>query len=277
MSRKQHPPVDELTVERIRSGLEDRFWKEILCYRSVGSTNTVGLSLPLGDDNEDVGRIVVADSQEKGRGRFDRTWISPPGVNIHASIVLRPGIPPAAGPFLTILAALAAASAMKKETGIAVSIKWPNDLIVSRKKLGGILTEARTSRGVITRAVIGIGINLNLRQEDFPPEISAKATSSLICTGSTFPRAGILSAIMNEFEPRYEIFRKSGGLPLVREMKPLLDTIGREITICEGGEQICGVAEDIDDNGRLIVSLPSGLTRSVGSGEIVETDTGSEC
>ncbi|MGC2061981.1 MAG: biotin--[acetyl-CoA-carboxylase] ligase [Thermodesulfovibrionales bacterium] len=271
--RPETPPTDhDLSADDIRSGLKSTFWREIVCRRSVSSTNDIGLSLPLDDDQGNSGVAVVADRQEKGRGRFTRTWFSPPGLNIYLSIVLKPDIPPVDAPFLTILAALAAAAALHRETGIPVSIKWPNDLLMSGRKLGGILTEARTAQGVITRAVIGIGINLNSSTDDLPPEISGKATSVLIETGATVSRGRVTAAIMNEFESRYKKLQAIGVVPLVQELRPLLTCLGRDIVVTDGTSKISGFAEDIDDEGRLVLRLPSGLRRKIGSGEI--TDTG---
>jgi len=270
--RLEFPLSDHyLSADEIRSGLKSRFWREIVCCRSVSSTNDIGLSLPMDDIRENTGIAIIADCQEKGRGRFDRTWFSPPGLNLYLSIVLRPGIPPSDAPFLTILAALAAAAALTREAGIQVSIKWPNDLLMAGKKLGGILTEARTVQGIITRAVIGIGINLNSRTDDLPPEISGKATSVLIETGSTSSRERIASGIMNEFEARYKKLLATGIFPLVRELRPLLSCLGREVLVTDGASRISGLAEDIDDKGRLVLLLPSGLRKKINSGEITET------
>lgn len=263
-------PDHDLSANEIRSGLKSRFWREIVCCGAVSSTNDIGLSLPLDNDHGNTGVAIVADRQEKGRGRFARTWFSPPGLNIYLSIVLRPDLTPADAPFLTIVAALASAAALFGETGIQVSIKWPNDLLMSGKKLGGILTEARTVQGVITRAVIGIGINLNSSADDLPPEISDKATSVLIETGGTVSRGRITAGIMNEFASRYEKLQAGGVVSLVQELKPLLACLGRKVVITDGGSKISGFAEDIDDDGRLILLLPSGLRRKIGSGEITE-------
>lgn len=270
--RPEATPTDHgLSADEIRSGLKSRFWREIVCCSSVSSTNDIGLSLPLDDDNGNTGIAIVADSQEKGRGRFARTWCSPPGLNVYLSIVLRPDLPPADAPFLTILAALASAAALYRETGIQVSIKWPNDLLMSGRKLGGILTEARTVRGVITRTVIGIGINLNSSADHLPPELSGKATSVLIETGSFVSRGRIIAAIMNEFEARYKKLQAIGAFPLVRELRPLLSCLGRQVVVMDGASKISGFAEEIDDEGRLVLRLPSGQRRKVGSGEITET------
>lgn len=263
----------DLSVDEIRSNLKSGFLHEIIYCSSVGSTNDVGMNLSMGKDPGDACIAIVADSQEKGRGRFARTWVSPPGLNICFSIVLKPLIPPADAPFLTILAALASAAALTPllatKTGAAVSIKWPNDLMVGGKKLGGILTEARTLQGAITRAVIGIGINLNSSSEDFPPEISGKATSVLLETGSSYSRSRIIAMIVNEFEPRYKKLLTIGGLPLVQELRTLLISLGREVVISDGALRISGFAEDIDDDGRLILRLASGIRKKIGSGEII--------
>lgn len=257
-----------LSPDGIRSGLKSRFWREIICCREVNSTNDIGLSLDLDDDSRDTGIAIVADTQAKGRGRFARTWFSPPGRNIYLSLVLKPDMPPGNAPFLTILAALASAGALKRETGLQVSIKWPNDLLIAGRKLGGILTEARTVQGVITRAVIGIGINLNSSADDLPGEIAGKATSVFIETGAALSRGRIIAAIMNEFEARYKKLQAIGVFPLVRELRPLLSCLGREVVVTDGASKVSGVAEDIDDDGRLVLRLPSGLRKTICSGEI---------
>ncbi|MBA4372618.1 MAG: biotin--[acetyl-CoA-carboxylase] ligase [Thermodesulfovibrio sp.] len=261
-----------LSADEIRSGLQSRFWREIVCCQSVSSTNDIGLSLPLDLDYEqgETGVVIVADTQEKGRGRFARTWVSPPGLNMYLSIVLKPDITPAEAPCLTILAALASAAALLSETGIRVSVKWPNDLLMGGKKLGGILTEARTLKGVMTRAVIGIGINLNSTAEDLPPEIAGKATSVLIESSTTVSRNRLTTAIMNEFEFRYKKLRAIGVFPLIRELRPLLGCLGREVVVMDGAAKLSGIAEDIDDKGRLVLRLPSGLRKIISSGEISE-------
>jgi BirA family biotin operon repressor/biotin-[acetyl-CoA-carboxylase] ligase len=267
-----HPTSDHtLSADEIRSGLKSRFWREIVCCRSVSSTNDIGLALPPDDEQENTGVAIVADSQEKGRGRFARAWFSPPGLNMYLSIVLRPDLPPVRAPFLTMLAALASAAALYRETGILVSIKWPNDLLMAGGKVGGILTEARTVQGVITRVVIGIGINLNSSADHLPPEISGKATSVLIETGAPVSRARVITAILNEFESRYRKLQAVGVFPLVRELRPLLSCLGREVIVTDGAAKISGFAEDIDDEGRLVLRLPSGHRRKISSGEISET------
>ncbi len=263
----------DLSVDEIRSTLKSSFLHEIICCNSVGSTNDVGMALPLDKDLGNACVVIVADSQEKGRGRFERTWISPPRLNIYCSIVMQPLIPPADAPFLTILAALASAAALTPvlatKTGAAVSIKWPNDLMVGGKKLGGILTEARTFQGAITRAVIGIGINLNSSADNFPPEIAGKATSVLLETGSFYSRSRIIAMIVNEFEPRYKKLLNIGGFPLVQELKTLLVSLGREVVITDGALKISGFAEDIADDGSLILRLASGIRKKISSGEII--------
>lgn len=267
-------PDHVLSADEIRAGLKNNFWREIVCCQAVSSTNDLGLSLPLPPDPEfeqgTAAIAIAADAQEKGRGRFDRRWVSPPGLNIYLSILLKPALPPAEAPCLTFAAALAAAEALYRETGLQSAIKWPNDLLLSGRKLGGILTEARTVQGVVTRAVIGIGINLNSAAGDLPPELSGKATSALIETGHPFSRNRLITAILCAFEDRFRTLKTAGGAPLIRELKPLLGCLGREILVMDGEATLSGVAEDIDDDGRLVLRLPSGLRKKIGSGEITE-------
>jgi len=261
---------DTLSRDEVLAGLKSSFWKEVVCLGAVGSTNDIALSLPPDEGLAYSGIVVVADSQEGGRGRLGRKWESPPGLNIYMSILMKPDLPAGEVPLLTMLAALASAVALNRETGLHVSIKWPNDLVVTGKKLGGILTEARTSHNIISRAVIGIGINLNSTEADFPPEISGNATSVRIEMGSVHSRNLIIAAVMNEFEAGYNRLRTWGGSLIVKEIKPLLSSIGKQVFLSNGVDRTSVFAEDLDDTGRLIIRLSSGERRVISSGEILE-------
>jgi BirA family biotin operon repressor/biotin-[acetyl-CoA-carboxylase] ligase len=261
--------LDRLSAEVLVSGLGSRFWEDILCYQSVASTNDIAMSLPLKNDLRS-GLVILAETQEKGRGRLGRKWISPPGLNVCMSMLLRPEIEPRHAAFLTIMTALASASALREETGLDVRIKWPNDLMVSGKKLGGILAEIKTEDNCIQKAVIGVGININSSASDFPEEIADIATSVLLETGRYFPRAGIITGILNSFEARYNLLRTGRRGLLIKEMRALSSSLGREVRITDCGVTISGLAEDIDEEGMLLVRLASGHLRRVGSGDLLE-------
>jgi len=153
--------------------------------------------------------VIIADRQTGGKGRLDRTWESPAGLNIYLSIVIRPELEPKNVTMLTILAAVAGAAALRKTCNIPVSIKWPNDLVIADKKLGGILTEVRADPDRINLAVIGIGINVNMTDKDFPEEIRYSATSVKQETGTVFSRNEIIIQLPNEVKVETKTERRS--------------------------------------------------------------------
>ncbi|MBI5101050.1 MAG: biotin--[acetyl-CoA-carboxylase] ligase [Nitrospirae bacterium] len=266
-----------VSPEAIVSGLESGFWGEVICYQTSGSTNDIALLHPFNDSGK--GLVIVAEAQEKGRGRFGRRWASPAGVNICMSMRISPEIIEGHASFLTIMAALASASALREETGLDVLIKWPNDLMVSGKKLGGILAEVKSERGLVRKAVVGIGINLNTPACDFPGEIADTATSAYIETGCFFSRAGVISRVLNEFGSRLSSVGQSGSGPLIEEIKSLSSSLGRQVSVTVSGSNttISGLAEDIDDQGMLLVRLASGELKRVSCGDLAEQEGGNRC
>ncbi|TAN42194.1 MAG: biotin--[acetyl-CoA-carboxylase] ligase [Nitrospirae bacterium] len=260
---------DDLSAANIRAGLKSGFWDEILCYLSVSSSNDIALSLPE-ISGPRTASVIIAEQQEKGRGRLGRTWVSPPGLNICMSMALAPDIEPAHAAFLTISAALAAASALRQESGLAVLLKWPNDLVVADRKLGGILTEIRTEGRSIRKAAVGIGLNINSSSADLPAEIACLATSLFSETGRRFDRARIISEILKGFELRYNMVRAGNRGSLISELKGLSSSLGRQVKVMDNGLVTEGLAEDIDDEGLLIVRLASGLRKRIGNGDLTE-------
>src|SRR5574340_1663877 len=132
----------DLSAEHIKSAVKGGLWQDIFVYKLVSSTNELAMSLAITNGRQS-NIVIIADSQEKGKGRLGRQWISPPGKNIYMSIVFKPDLATRDATMLTLLTAVACAHAIKKISGLRVSIKWPNDLIFSARKLGGILTEIR--------------------------------------------------------------------------------------------------------------------------------------
>src|SRR3990172_12206045 len=149
----------DLSTDDILAHVKGVFWKDVVFYHTVDSTNETASALSLRSDIQS-GTVIVADAQTKGRGRLGRTWVSPPGMNIYMSIILRPEIRPGDATLLTVLAAVACANALREQSGLHVSLKWPNDLVVSDKKTGGILTEVRSDPDRIHVAIIGLGITV---------------------------------------------------------------------------------------------------------------------
>lgn len=254
-----------MKIEDIKAKITGDIGQEIFFYEKVGSTNTIAFDLA---EKAKEGAVVIADSQEKGRGRLGRTWISPPGVNIYMSIILRPEIEPKDMTLITIMASVACATALRRATGLDISIKWPNDLMASDKKLGGILTELKTDQRRILFTIIGIGINVNIEVTEFPEDVREIATSVKNETGKPYARENIIAEILNEMNKWYMILNTMEKETLLSEWQRLTSTLGRDVMVIVGQETYTGLAEAIDDEGMLILRLPSGELKRVSSGDL---------
>jgi BirA family transcriptional regulator, biotin operon repressor / biotin---[acetyl-CoA-carboxylase] ligase len=252
-------------IDAIRSEIKGDIGRQIVFYDTVGSTNTVALELAEGTEE---GSVIIADRQEKGRGRLGRSWVSPAGVNIYLSIILRPRLGPEYVTLLTILSAVACTHGLRKTTGLAVSVKWPNDLMVSERKLGGILTETKIIRNGIVLAVIGIGINVNMAAPDFPDHMRSTATSVKNETSKSVMREPIISAILNETDRWYKVLQIGQTQEIISEWRRLTSTLGRQVLVTTGQDTYIGLAEAIDDRGMLLIRLPSGETKRISSGDL---------
>ena len=240
--------------------------REIVFRESVDSTNT--LAMELAEKGALHGTVVIADSQLKGKGRLGRTWVSPPRSNVYMSVILRPEVEPGDATLLTIMAAIACATAVRNTTGLQVKIKWPNDMMVSDKKLGGILTEIKSDPDRIILAVIGIGVNVNIRRRDFPPDVRPIATSIREKLGKMQSRTFIIAEILKEIERWYKVLIKDGREPLLVEWKRLSSTLGRKVKVIVGRETFTGIAEDIDEEGMLMLRLSSGVLKKISAGDL---------
>jgi BirA family biotin operon repressor/biotin-[acetyl-CoA-carboxylase] ligase len=170
---------------------------------------------------------------------------------------------------LTILAGVACCSALRNTTGLPVEIKWPNDLMVSHRKLGGILTEIKSGAGKLSYAVMGIGINVNTKLEDFPPEVRKIATSIRNEKGKTESRTCLMAEVLNELDCWYRVLAQKGKDALLDEWRRLTSMVGKPVQVTMGEELINGLAHDIDEEGMLIVRLPSGALRRISFGDLV--------
>lgn len=240
--------------------------RNIISLGTVDSTNV--FAMDLGEKGALHGTVVVADCQTKGRGRMGRTWVSPAGVNIYMSIVLRPPFKAQDSLLLTVLAAVACCKALRDSGGGGVSIKWPNDLVSGGRKLGGILTETKFMAGKILFAVLGVGINVNSGPADFPPDLRPIATSLMIETSRTYSRTALTGAIINEIDYWYDTLVKKGREPLLREWRVLASTLGKSVIVKAEGEAFTGIAEDIDDEGMLLLRMPSDTIKRISSGDL---------
>ncbi len=260
-----HQGSGDISPQEIRPFIRGVIGRDIRFFHSVASTNVTALDMA---GNVQEGTVVIAERQEHGRGRHGRSWESPPGVNIYMSIILKPAFAPKDAMVMTLMAAVASAAALRKHPGIDVTIKWPNDLLVHNKKVGGILTEMKTEGGRVTCAIIGIGINVNSDFLDFPEEIQTAATSVKNELGISVRRTEVVAGILNELDRWYRVLCTKGGERIVTEWKRFSTTLGKKVMVTVGENTYRGVAESVDETGMLVLRLFTGERRIIHAGDL---------
>lgn len=227
--------------------------------------STMEIAHDLGRRGAPEGAVVVTDHQSGGRGRRGRTWETPPGEALLASILLRPDMPPADAGMLPLAVAVGAARAVLRVTGGEVEIKWPNDLLIGGDKLAGVLVELTLTEQEIRHAVAGIG--LNVRQERFAPGLRTRAVSLRQATGWEGSRAQLLAAIV---ERVVEAVRTLAHDPerLRADWLKLNCTIGRRVSVQTANGEMEGIAEGIDSYGRLVLRTSDGAQVTLAAGDV---------
>jgi BirA family transcriptional regulator, biotin operon repressor / biotin---[acetyl-CoA-carboxylase] ligase len=256
--------TDKLLPEEVLQGLKTHILTgPVHHFETLDSTNNLAKELAAREAPE--GTVVIAETQTGGRGRLGREWNSPPGVGLYVSVVLRPMLPPMELPQITLTAAVAVVRAVRRVTGVAPGIKWPNDLLLRGKKMGGILTEMESESDRIRHVVIGLGLNVN--NPNFPPELAGIATSLAQAVGGTFSRLDLLKAWLEEFEGLYERFLNQGFPEILEEWKRYTVTLGQAVTVRQGPRELSGRAVDVAPDGALLLYTGGKIVR-VTSGEI---------
>ena len=254
--------------EQILSHLSPQYpWKaHFQFFPSIGSTNDHLRTLARAGAPE--GTVLVADCQTGGRGRRGRSFHSPEGAGIYMSILLRPNCLPAELLHLTCAAGTAMCDAVEAAAGFRPGIKWTNDLVFGKRKLGGILTELGfTPQGGVDYAIIGIGINCCQTAQDFPEEIRAIAGSLAMAAGREIERAKVAAAMMDSLHIMANRLLTEKIQILNRYRRDCI-TVNQEVVLVRGEEKRYGFALDIDEEGALVVRFSDGSTESVSSGEI---------
>ena len=237
--------------------------KTVHFAREIDSTNL--WIKRLAKEGAPEGTLALAEFQSAGRGRLGRSWEVPEGTSVMMSILLRPKFEPQYAPTLTLVMGMAVAKAVKS-LGFDVSIKWPNDVVVSHKKICGILTEMGVRDGKIDYAVIGVGINVNIKE--FPEEMADKATSLYLESGKEFDRSQIPGLVMEAFEKYYEKFAATCDLSgLKEEYESILANYNQPVRVL-AKEPYEGVARGITDGGELLVEKTDGTIATVSAGEV---------
>lgn len=258
---------DRLYPEEIREGLSTQIiGRKVFYCDSVSSTNDLARELARKGAGE--GSLVVAEEQTGGKGRLGRGWYSPKYKGIWFSLLLYPPVNPSEASQVTMMAAVALASAIRDETGIVAGIKWPNDLLVGGKKICGILTEMSAEMERINHLVLGAGINANQDQTDFPEEVRSTATSLKVEAGRTVSRVRLLQASLAEFERWYRIWLAQGFSPVLARWKEMSISLNCPVRIHTLNKSWDGWAEDVDEDGALLLRLPDGGLQRLVSGEV---------
>jgi BirA family biotin operon repressor/biotin-[acetyl-CoA-carboxylase] ligase len=246
------------------------FARRIHHFFKVDSTNTVAMRLA--EQGEPHGTVVLAEEQTGGRGRAGRSWISEKSAGIYCTLLLRPAIPPAHAPLLTLVAGLAARDAAAEELDSAPDIRWPNDLLVGGRKFAGILTEMHAEPDRIHYAVVGIGINVN--QSKMPPELAEIATSLRIETKKTHSRFELLVRLLRHFDRYYNQFLSEGAAPIVKRFGEVSSYFrGKRVRITTSAESFTGTTAGLEASGVLRVARDDKKsTELVLSGDVAEAD-----
>ncbi|SER89337.1 biotin--[acetyl-CoA-carboxylase] ligase [Lachnobacterium bovis] len=254
--------VNDFAVGSLIKGGE--FGKTIVYKDDIPSTNT--LAKELAEKGYEHGTVVIADTQSSGRGRRGRNFMSPKGVGIFMTVILKPDFSPYCAPMLTLLAALAVSDAIEEIVEVPAKIKWPNDIVIGNKKICGILTEMSIQSDYINNIVVGIGINVN--NPSFPEELKNIAGSIFTETNKKINRDVLIERVLFYFEKYYNIFLETKDLSNVKVIyNQKLVNLDKEVKVLDPTEPYEGIAKGITDNGELIVEINNQI-RHVSSGEV---------
>jgi BirA family transcriptional regulator, biotin operon repressor / biotin---[acetyl-CoA-carboxylase] ligase len=259
---------DILTPDMLRQRLKGSlFGKHIYHFFKIDSTNRVALEL--GHAGEPEGAVVLAEEQTAGRGRAGRTWKSDRAAGIYVTLLLRPRLAPVQAPLLTMMAGLSVHAAIQAQTGLTPDLKWPNDLLLRGKKVGGILTEMHAEPQQVRFVIVGIGLNVN--QEKFSGELEATATSLRIETGKYQSRLELLVRLLREFENDYNRFLREGSAVVTQKFEAVSSYArGKRVRVTNGTGSFTGVTVGLGPEGLLQVKRDDGQVVTVIAGDVAE-------
>jgi BirA family biotin operon repressor/biotin-[acetyl-CoA-carboxylase] ligase len=233
----------------------------------TASTNDVAKSLARRGAPE--GAVVLAEQQTHGRGRQGRTFVSPAGVGIYLSLLVRPQVDPTRLPQLTLMVAVATATAIAEVGALPVRLKWPNDVEIGKKKVAGILTEAVICPGELPSVVIGIGINVNTALVQFPPLLRPRVTSLALVTGQAVSRHQLIARLLAHLESLYHTFQQAGMAPILQQWLHYGRIIGRRVRFATVSDVREGTVLGLHEDGALRVQTADGSCQRVISGDVV--------
>jgi BirA family biotin operon repressor/biotin-[acetyl-CoA-carboxylase] ligase len=254
---------DKLYADELSEGLKNKILgKRIYSYETLDSTNDSVFHL--GEQNLPEGTCVFAEFQKKGKGRLGRAWESPRGRSLLFSVLLRPRLTPTEVPKMTLTAAVSVVKVARRVYKIPLEIKWPNDLIYRRKKIGGILTEMSVEADRVNFIVLGIGLNVNAKAKELP----AGASSFREIGRKKIRRVELAQHILRQLETDYLAFKHGKFEALAESWEEFSATSGRRVIATVLGRKVHGQASGIDPDGALWIRKDSGLQERILAGDV---------
>lgn len=257
---------DKLYAWEIERHLDTDIIGEKIVYKElVDSTNSLAFKLALEGSPE--GTCVVAEAQKAGKGRLNRVWFSPAGENLYLSVILKPRIHPSNVYPITFISSLAVCDAVETITSVQPTLKWPNDVLINGKKICGTLLELSTEADMVKFVIVGIGLNINMKEKEIDEEIRQKATSLFAETKKIYERAYVCGILLSNLERYYLIFGQKGEEEICRIWENRAGIKGKYMEITQMDETYKGISEGLDSNGALLLNI-EGQTKRIIAGDV---------
>jgi len=264
-SRPPGPAIGaQLSPESITRDLDTKIvGRRVLCYQRIESTNDTAARLAKEVTTE--GTLVIAEEQSSGRGRLDRRWQAPPMSSLLMSIIFYPALLPSQTQRVAMVCSLGLLAGIRLVTGLEPRLKWPNDVLIGGKKVAGLLSEAGISGNKVSYVVVGMGLNVNLDPASLA-DVALPPTSLAHELGYLVDRLALLRHILREIDARYLSMRQ--GWSPREEWAANLATLGQSVSVYLGDEVLAGIAEDIDENGMLLLRGTDGALHRLPVGDV---------
>lgn len=258
---------DLLSPEKLKSVIKTELLaQKIYGFWSIGSTNEFAYLRALQGEME--GALVIAEQQSKGRGRKSRAWDSPFNKGLWFSLILRPELTASRAGLVPYLAGVSVAEAIENFIDLKPQVKWPNDLLLNGRKFCGILSEVEFENNMIKFIILGIGINVNHKKDEFPEEFREQATSLRIESDSRIDRADFLAAVIRQLENNYKKMKLNGFKDIIEQWKNRCPQLGKKVVIIQDDAKYEGIFEDLNNEGCLLLRTKAGEIKKIVAGDI---------
>jgi BirA family transcriptional regulator, biotin operon repressor / biotin---[acetyl-CoA-carboxylase] ligase len=258
---------DLLLPAELQDGLQTEIvGREMVYFADTDSTNDRAHALA--KDGAAEGTVVIAEAQQAGKGRLGRRWTSPAGVNLYASVILRPPIAPRHAPQLTFLSAAAVAWTIAETTGLSPTVKWPNDVLLDGRKVAGLLNELDAETERIRYLILGVGVNINMQAEQFPEDLRYPASSLAMACGTEVSRLRFTRTLLEQLDRLYSQYRREGFAPIMQAWQEYFVLTGQQVEVDCQGRLLRGRVVGLDEDGALLLQLDEGRQERVLAGDV---------